>query len=103
MLCPVHLAHLLLLADDHMRARHIHLALRHVLRPLEAVQQVCPDRTVEVESEPRDDCWKDGARSRGRFRERLDVGGEFVQERLDCWGAWEGYELCVVCDEKGLF
>lgn len=48
MLCAVNGAHLALLVDLHRRARYISLAHFCVLRSLEAVKEVGPQRLVKI-------------------------------------------------------
>lgn len=98
MFCAVHLAHLLLLTDDDMRAGHIHLALLHVLRALEPVQQVRPDRAVEVQSQAGDDGREDRRCARGRFRQVLHVCRELLEQLLDGGLPREGDELRGRCE-----
>lgn len=60
MLRAVDLAHLLLLADDDLRAGDVLFAHVRELLPLEAVQEVVPQGFVEVDGEAGDYGWEEG-------------------------------------------
>ena len=53
MLCAINGAHLAFLVDLHGRTRHISLAHVCVLRPLEAVKEVRPQRLVKIHLQAR--------------------------------------------------